>query len=511
MALHRSCGILLHVTSLPGRFGIGDLGPDAYAFVDVLERVEAKLWQVLPLVPVGHGYSPYSSPSTFAGNPMLISPDLLVEAGLLQADDVEDLPPFPTDRVDFETVVPYKTRLLETAYERFRFTDENVQMAFRSFCREQDAWLDDYAMFMAIRDQYRGASWTEWPAALRDREAATIAAVRNDLKEIIDMHKFWQYAFAIQWRRLRTYCNECGIKVVGDIPIYVAHDSADVWSNPELFQLDDRGQPTVVAGVPPDYFAETGQRWGNPIYRWDRMKENGYVWWERRLTSVLDQVDMVRLDHFRGFEAYWEVPATEPTAVNGRWVRGPGADFFDALLQRLGELPVIAEDLGLITDGVVELMQRYDFPGMAVLQFGFDTDAEDKFLPHNYRRNLVAYTGTHDNDTLHGWFTNNNSTQDEAQVRRARQHCRRYLGILEGNERSIHWYFIRALQMSVANTIIVPLQDVIGLGSEGRMNVPGKATGNWSWRFADGAISEDAIIHLRDTNRLYGRGRTIET
>lgn len=510
MAPHRACGILLHVTSLPGRFGIGDLGPHAYAFADLLERVEAKLWQVLPLVPVGHGYSPYSSPSTFAGNPLLISPELLINEGLLRRDELNNLPAFPEDRVDFEEVVPFKMRLLESAYERFLSASDEARSSFRSYCKKEAAWLDDYATFMAIREQHDDMPWTDWPAPLRDREDAAMQAVRRDLEHVIGMHRFWQFVFDVQWRQLRAYCNERGISIVGDIPIYVAHDSADVWANPELFQLDDHGQPTVVAGVPPDYFSETGQRWGNPIYRWDRMKHNGYAWWERRLTSALNQVDVVRLDHFRGFEAYWEVPATEPTAINGRWVRGPGSDLFDTLRKRLGELPVIAEDLGLITKGVVELMERYDFPGMAVLQFAFDSDAEDKFLPHNYRRNLVAYSGTHDNDTLHGWFANNSSTQDESQVRRARQHCRKYLGIRDGDEDNIHWYFIRALQMSVADTIIVPLQDVLGLGPEARMNVPGQAVGNWSWRYPEGSIPEETIRSLREMTRLYGRGRATD-
>ena len=505
MADYRASGILLHITSLPGPYGIGDFGPEAYAFADTLVAAGQKIWQVLPLVPVGDGNSPYSSPSTFAGNPLLISPELLVEAGLLTDDDLSESPDFPPDRVDFDRVIPFKMRILEQAFQRFNSLDAHAREPFETFCENESRWLDDYALFMAIKLSRGGSCWTDWPAGLRDRNPDAIAETSASLADRIAMHRFWQYLCDDQWGRLRRYCNDRGIKIVGDIPIYVAHDSADVWSEPHLFQLDDLGQPAVVAGVPPDYFSETGQRWGNPIYRWDRMSENGYEWWTRRLASILKQVDVVRLDHFRAFEAYWEVPASEATAVHGRWVQAPGAELFDALSERLGDLPVIAEDLGIITEGVVDLMERFGFPGMAVLQFAFDGDADDTFLPHNYRRNLVAYTGTHDNDTLHGWFTTNRSTQDAAQVRRAREYCRAYLG-LDGREaRDIHWEFVRVLQMSVADTVVMPLQDVLGLGSEARMNVPGEGEGNWTWRLTNDQLTDGVIGRLSEFAALYGR------
>ncbi len=505
MAQYRASGVLLHITSLPGRYGIGDLGPEAYNFADKLATAKQKVWQVLPLVPVGHGYSPYSSPSTFAGNPLLISPDLLLEDGFLHSSDLGPMPDFPLQRVDFERVIPHKSALLEKAFQRYQLSRHPAAEAFERFCHDEDKWLDDYALFMAIKESESGACWTDWPAPLRDRTESAIHDIRVSLADRISLHKFWQFLFAGQWDRFRRYCNSRAIKVVGDIPIYVAHDSADVWSEPHLFQLDVLGQPTVVAGVPPDYFSETGQRWGNPIYRWEKMRDNGYDWWARRLASILKQVDVVRLDHFRGFEAYWEVPASEPTAVKGRWVEGPGAGLFEALKTRLGGLPVIAEDLGLITPRVVELMDQFGFPGMAVMQFAFDGDADDKFLPHNYRRNLVAYTGTHDNDTLHGWYSSNRSTQDAAQVGRAREYCRSYLGVKHDDSSDIHWKFIRALQMSVADTVVIPLQDVLGLGAEGRMNVPGEGTGNWTWRFTMDQVTDDIVGQLAEFASHYGR------
>ncbi|MBT8401408.1 MAG: 4-alpha-glucanotransferase [Rhodothermia bacterium] len=505
MAHHRASGVLLHITSLPGRYGIGDLGHEAYAFAEKLAAAKQKIWQVLPLVPVGHGYSPYSSPSTFAGNPLLISPDLLLEEGFLDLSDLDSLPDFSNHHVEFERVIRFKTSLLEIAFQRFQSARHSEAQAFERFCDQEKTWLDDYALFMAIRESQNNQCWTDWPGPVRDRTESAIEGVRSSLGDRISVHKFWQFLFARQWDRFRRFCNSRSISVVGDIPIYVAHDSADVWSEPHLFQLDDVGQPTVVAGVPPDYFSETGQRWGNPIYRWETMRDNEYDWWTRRMASILKQVDVVRLDHFRGFEAYWEVPASEPTAVKGRWVEGPGAGLFETLKSRLVELPVIAEDLGLITPGVVELMDRFGFPGMAVMQFAFDGDADDKFLPHNYRRNLVAYTGTHDNDTLHGWYSSNRSTQDAAQVNRAREYCRSYLGVTDHNSSDIHVKFIRALQMSVADTVVIPLQDVLGLGTEARMNVPGEGLGNWTWRFAMDDVTDEVVKQMAEFASLYGR------
>ncbi|NNE35331.1 MAG: 4-alpha-glucanotransferase [Rhodothermales bacterium] len=509
MADYRASGVLLHITSLPGRYGIGDFGPGAYDFADFLVRADQKLWQLLPLVPVGHGYSPYSSPSTFAINPLLISPDLLVEIGLLTSDEVANIADLPVTHVDFESVIKTKTPLLRAAHTRFlAVATPEMEAAYEKFCERESNWLTDYALFMTIRSRFGDGTWTDWPPKLRDRDTRALHEVAEEMADEVDLHRFWQFIAYDQWSRLRGYCNELGIRIVGDIPIYVAHDSADVWAHPDLFQLDAEGQPTVVAGVPPDYFSETGQRWGNPIYRWDVMEERGYEWWVQRLQSILNQVDVVRLDHFRGFQAYWEVPASEPTAVKGRWVDGPGSRLFEVLRSRLGQMPIIAEDLGLITHEVVELMQKYGFPGMAVLQFAFDNDADDKFLPHNFHRNLVAYSGTHDNDTVHGWYRNDMSTQESAQVERARQYCRQYLNIKDGKEHVLHWEFIRALSMSVADSVIFPLQDVLGLGTEARMNVPGEATGNWSWRFDRAGLTDVVADRLRRITISCGRGRS---
>ncbi|WP_456424539.1 4-alpha-glucanotransferase [Rhodocaloribacter sp.] len=509
MKLTRSSGLLLHVTSLPGPYGIGDLGPSAYQFADFLAYTEQRIWQVLPLVPVGYGFSPYAGLSTFAGNPMLISPDRLREQELLQDHDLEPRPDFPEDRVDFDRVKVYKKGLLRIAFERFESDAAPDDRArFEAFCRQNAHWLDDYALFMTLKEAHGGSAWTDWPRDLVRREKKALDRAREAYAEEIRMRRFWQFLFAEQWRALKAYCNERDVRLFGDLPIYVAHDSADVWANPELFHLDETGRPTVVAGVPPDYFSETGQRWGNPLYRWDVMRKNKYEWWTRRMKKILEDVDLVRLDHFRGFAAYWEVPASEETAVNGQWVTGPGADLFRTLRKRLGKLPVIAENLGVITDDVVELMETFDFPGMAILQFAFDDDADAEFLPHNYERHLVAYTGTHDNDTVLGWWTNTQSTQDAETIRRAHQFCRHYLDLDERREREIHWAFIRALFGSVADVAILPLQDLLGLGSEARMNTPGESAGNWAWRFTSDALTIPIATRLRTLTQLYGRSKT---
>ena len=509
MKLTRSSGLLLHVTSLPGPHGIGDLGPSAYLFADFLAFTDQRNWQVLPLVPVGYSFSPYAGLSTFAGNPILISPDRLREQGLLHEHDFADAPQFPRDRVDFDRVKAYKKRLLRIAFERFEAdASETDRKHFAAFCKKNAAWLDDFALFMTLKEVNGGSAWTDWPEAQARREPEALDEARATYASEIRMRQFWQYLFAEQWRALKAYCNERDIRLFGDLPIYVAHDSADVWANPELFHLDEQGRPTVVAGVPPDYFSETGQRWGNPLYRWDVMRENKYEWWTRRMKKILEDVDLVRLDHFRGFAAYWEVPAEEETAVNGRWVPGPGADLFRTLRKRIGKLPVIAENLGVITDDVVELMEAFDFPGMAILQFAFDGDADADFLPHNYVRHLVAYTGTHDNDTILGWWTNTQSTQEAETIRRAHQYCRHYLDLDERREREIHWAFIRALFGSVADLAIVPVQDLLGLGSEARMNTPGKGAGNWAWRFAADALTLPVATRLRTLTQIYGRSKT---
>ncbi|RMF56262.1 MAG: 4-alpha-glucanotransferase [Bacteroidetes bacterium] len=506
MKLTRSSGLLLHITSLPGPFGIGDLGPSAYRFADFLVASGQQVWQVLPLVPVGYGFSPYAGLSTFALNPLLISPERLIRQGLLREGDLADAPEFPSDRVDFGSVESYKETLLRRAFGHFEAGAGSLDRAhFEAFRAHHAAWLDDFALFMTLKEVHGGSVWTDWDPALARRRPEALAEARQAYATEIRMHQFWQFLVHEQWHALKQYAASHGLRIMGDLPIYVAHDSADVWANPHLFSLDADGHPTVVAGVPPDYFSETGQRWGNPLYRWDVMKQNGYAWWIRRMAKILSEVDIVRLDHFRGFEAYWEVPADEETAVHGRWVRGPGADLFEALQRALGPLPVVAENLGVITDEVTALMERFDFPGMAILQFGFDGDADADFLPHNYTRHLVAYTGTHDNDTIVGWWRETKSTQDAATVERAHRYCWHYLDLDERREREIHWAFIRALLGSVAGLAIVPVQDLLGLGSEARMNTPGQGAGNWAWRLQEGTLTPEVGRRLRLLTELYGR------
>ena len=488
MKFARSSGILLHPTSLPSRFGIGDLGPEAYRFADFLADAGQKIWQVLPLVPTGYGESPYQALSSFAGNPVLISPEKLVEHGYLANSEIAAPPSFSEDRCDFERAIPYKYELLRRAHRKFRPTSE-----FREFLERNRSWLDGFARFMALKAANHGAAWTDWKV-LEPHPSET------------QLHEFWQFEFYHQWTELKGYCEARDIRILGDIPIYVSHDSADVWSRPELFELDENGNPTKVAGVPPDYFSATGQLWGNPIYRWDRMAEDGYRWWIERFRATLEVVDMVRVDHFRGFEAYWEVPAREKTAVNGRWVKGPGSELFAALREALGELPIIAENLGVITPEVEAIRHEFGFPGMSILQFAFGSDPQaPTFRPHNYPREVAAYTGTHDNDTTVGWWRSSgagDSTRTEDEVLREREFTKAYLNT-DGVE--IHWAFIRALLASVADTAIVPLQDVLGLGNEARMNLPASSEGNWRWRYRRDALTPEHRDRLKQLTLLYDR------
>jgi 4-alpha-glucanotransferase len=491
----RESGILLHPTSLPGRSGIGDLGPAAYRFVDFLAESGQTIWQILPLGPPGYGNSPYQALSSFAGNPMLVSLEALVEEGWLVRADLESDPGFPAERVDFGAVIPYKERLLGKAARAFRERAGAVERAaLDEFGAAARAWLDSYAAFAALKAANGGCAWTEWTA----RDAPATADV--------DAERFTQFAFRRQWGALKRYANAAGVEIVGDLPIFVAHDSADVWAHPDLFDLDPNGRARTIAGVPPDYFSATGQCWGNPLYRWDRMAETGYAWWIDRVRATLELVDRVRLDHFRGFEMYWEIPGGATTAVVGRWVDGPGARLFEALERALGRLHFIAEDLGYITPEVHALRERFGFPGMRVLQFGFDgSPAENPFLPHNYVRNCVVYTGTHDNDTTVGWFRNANpgaSTTPPEEARRERARALRYFGS-DGSE--IHWDFVRAVLGSVAETAVIPLQDVLGLGSEARMNLPATAENNWVWRFREQDLTSAHAARLRELTEIYGR------
>jgi 4-alpha-glucanotransferase len=493
--MERASGILLHPTSLPSRFGIGDLGANAYRFVDALVEMGQKLWQVLPLGPTGYGDSPYQCFSAFAGNPLLISPDRLVEENALSPDDLNNVPPFAPHRVAYGDVIEYKQALLHHSYIHFlQYAPPEQHQAFESFCADNAAWLDDYALFMALKTAHKGEAWTAWQDDVARRTATALSRAKSQLSDVIQKQKYFQFQFFRQWHALKRYANEKGIRLIGDIPIFVAFDSADVWANRELFRLDQRGNPEVVAGVPPDYFSPTGQRWGNPIYRWDVMAKDGYRWWIARCRAAFAMFDYVRIDHFRGFEAYWEVPASEPTAVNGRWVKGPGKALFQAIQDALGQLPIIAEDLGVITPEVKALRDAFGFPGMRVLHFAFVADASSEFLPHNYVRNTVAYAGTHDNDTTIGWFEKLDPV--------TRQRVLDYTGS-DGSQ--IHWDLIRLLLMSVADTVILTLQDVMGLGSEARMNFPGRAEGNWQWRFTWDQLTDEAQARLRKLTAIYGR------
>jgi 4-alpha-glucanotransferase len=503
----RSSGILLHITSLPGRFGIGDLGASAFEFADFLAAAGQKLWQVLPLNPTGYGDSPYQCFSAFAGNPLLLSLERLRERGVLQATDLAGGLSFPNDTVDYGAVIVFKFRVLRRAADAF-FADASRtdQAEFENFCRHAASWLNEYALFMAAKHEAKGAVWTSWDPALRRRDPASLTRWSSNLEPVARAFKFWQFEFFRQWDALRQHCRKGGIRIMGDMPIYVAHDSADVWANPHLFQLDENGVPTVMSGVPPDYFSATGQLWGNPIYRWEVLAHDGYKWWIERVRAALALFDMVRLDHFRGFEAYWEVPAGETTAMRGRWVKGPGEDFLVALQKAVGELPIVAENLGVITPEVEKLRHQFGLPGMSLLQFAFGKDPQGpSFRPHNYSRDLVAYTGGHDNDTTIGWWFGGtgDSTRTPEDVRKEQEFAGAYLGLHEGDE--IQWAMIRAVLASIADTAIVPLQDVLGLGSEARMNLPGRVSGNWRWRFRSETLEPELASRLRQLATTYDR------
>jgi 4-alpha-glucanotransferase len=496
MTSTRASGILVHPTSFPSRWGIGDLGESAYRLIDFLQQAGQQLWQVMPLGPTGYGDSPYQSFSSFAGNPLLVSPDLLLAEGLLSEADIADRPPFPDTHVDYGWVIPYKQTLLRRSFTHFR-TSASVeqQSAFEAFKHEQSNWLDDYALFAALKSAHDGAAWNTWSPALARRDPVAIANARTiTAADEYAFQTYTQWLFFRQWQAIRQYANQRGIQVVGDMPIFVAYDSADVWANPDLFFLDQENNLTVVAGVPPDYFSATGQLWGNPLFRWDVLAAQGYRWWIERLRGVLALVDVVRLDHFRGFAAYWEVPGDQETAMNGRWVDGPGAELFIALEQALGKLPIIAEDLGLITPDVVVLREQFAFPGMLVLQFAFGGAADDPYLPHNHTRNSVVYTGTHDNNTTMGWW------QDCSREERTR--IQLYLG-RDGSD--ISWDFIRLALASVAEIAVVPMQDLYSLGTDARMNMPGRLGGNWGWRYTSDMLHAQVAERLRQLTQLYGR------
>ena len=488
MSFPRSAGILLHPTSLPGPGGIGEIGPEAHRFLDFLAESGLRIWQVLPLGPTGYGNSPYQCFSAFAGNPLLIH----VPGG---AGD------FPARTVDFPHVIPSKQALLRRATAAFAPDD-----GYRAFVAGQGWWLEDYALFMALKQAHGGVAWTDWEPGAALRDPAALDGWRARLAESVEHFRREQWFFSTQFHALRQACRDRDIRLMGDLPIYVAHDSADVWSNPSLFRLDERGGLLVQAGVPPDYFSATGQLWGNPLYDWERMRARGYEWWIRRMRAAFELFDLVRVDHFRGFEAHWEVPGADTTAVHGRWVKGPGADLLGAITGALGPLPVVAENLGVITPEVEALREQFGYPGMSILQFAFGTDSQANiFLPHTYPRDRAVYTGTHDNDTTLGWWTSSgagDSTRSAEDVARERDYAMRYLAT---DGREMNWTLIRAALSSVADTALIPMQDVLGLGSEARMNLPGRQSGNWEFRFTWDQITPDITGRLRALVDLYQR------
>ncbi len=501
MRLPRASGILLHPSSLPGRFGIGDLGPEAERFVDMLQGTGQRWWQILPLGPTGFGNSPYQSHSSFAGNPLLISPGRMLEDGWLEPGDLRDYPTLPDHLVDFDAVAEAKDRLFRTAFSRFKADTP----AFSAFREAHHAWLDDYTLYMALKAAHGGKAWNAWEPETVTRRPRALARWRTELAEEVRLNEFIQFLFDSQWTALRRYALDRRVGFIGDLPIFVSGDSADVWARPDLFELDDKGQPLAVAGVPPDYFSADGQLWGNPLYRWSAHLEENFAWWIARMKGTTDRVDLVRLDHFRGFEAYWAVPSDAPTAASGRWIKAPGYEFLNALRDGLGGLPLLAEDLGDITPEVQALRDAFHLPGMRILQFAFGDDSlADEYLPYKHIPHCVVYTGTHDNDTTTGWFRarGSHTTQSAALVASERSFVLRFLGT---DGARIAWDMMRAAFASVADTTIVPLQDVIGLDGSARMNTPGRAVGNWGWRYTPDQLDDASIDHIADLTSVYDR------
>jgi len=495
----RRSGILLHITSLPSLHGIGDLGPAAYQFVDFLSECGQSFWQILPVNPTSpaYGNSPYNSHSAFAGSPLMISLEHLVREGWLRPRDLETTTTFARQETDYPTVIEFKSALLSRAYENQKAGLDH-DYAFQKFSSENAFWLEDYALFIALRENFNGALWGDWPWEIKTRQGTVLEDCREKLRERILKEKFIQYLFFRQWDALKVYCGEHNVHLIGDIPIYVNYDSADVWANPELFKLNEQLQPLLVSGVPPDFFSATGQLWGSPVYHWETLKRTRYAWWMQRFDQNFKLCDLVRLDHFRGFIAYWEISAHESTAMNGRWVEAPVVDFFTTLVKHYPYLPIIAEDLGVITPDVREIMQRFDFPGMKLLLCGFSGElATDPNLPHQYPKHCVVYTGTHDNNTALGWFRREMSADDRLRLLQ-------YVG-REVDESNVHWELIRLLMRSAANMVVVPMQDVLGLTEQARMNLPATVQGNWKWRFAPEQLTPAIKARLTEMTRIYGR------
>lgn len=487
MRFPRSCGTLAHPTSFPGKYGIGDFGFEARTFINFLEETHQTIWQVLPLTPTGYGNSPYASYSAFAGNAYLISPDILVKKELLTKKEAQFAELSSTTEVNYEAAFQRKDVLFEKASARFyeRITREE-EKKFKAFKKANKHWIDDYVLFIACGKHYGMQPWNTWDVDIAQRKPAAISKYKKKFARDIKLQYWLQYEFNNQWMALKNYANSKGIRVIGDIPIFVDHNSADVWANPQYFEVDGAGNRTLVAGVPPDYFSETGQLWGNPQYNWAALENDGYSWWVDRFKHMFSTCDAIRVDHFRGFDAYWEVGAKETTAINGRWVAGPGEKLFDTILKQCGELPIVAEDLGFVTKGVEKLRDKYAFPGMKIIQFAFDSDSNNAFLPHNFPQNSVVYSGTHDNDTSFGWY----HSAPEKEQHQARLYTRS-----DGSE--INWEFIRLGMLSVADQSVFPLQDYMGLGGEHRMNFPGTSSGNWMWRYTQNMLQQVNTSRIR--------------
>ncbi|NOX67087.1 MAG: 4-alpha-glucanotransferase [Chlorobi bacterium] len=497
MEYQRAAGILLHPTSLPGEYGIGELGSEAFKFIDFLKDSGQTLWQVFPLGPTGYGDSPYQSFSTFAGNQYLISLEKLLEDNLLNESDVEEIKVFDPTKIDFGPLINTKMRILRIAYDNFKISDEHNSMEYQQFCKNNIEWLNDYSLFMAVKNAHGGVQWTEWETEIAFRLDAAVEKWKNRLSNEAGFHKFLQYKFFSQWKMVKDYANKNGIQIIGDLPIFVAYDSSDVWANKHLFTVDDKGKLETMAGVPPDYFSPTGQLWGNPLYRWNEMEKDNFLWWQKRLAKMYELVDIVRIDHFRGLEAYWEIPGDEETAINGRWVKAPGEKLFNVIKETFGDIKILAEDLGVITPEVEKLRDSFKLPGMKILQFAFGKDGDKKFLPHNHIRNCCVYTGTHDNDTTRGFFENEKKANS---------------GIYEWAQKYLNYYgddlryaAIIAAYQSVANIVVIPMQDILNLGTEARMNFPSKLGGNWMWRYTRSQVDEGLSHHYNELAKLYER------
>ncbi|MCF8295733.1 MAG: 4-alpha-glucanotransferase [Bacteroidales bacterium] len=495
MNFKRSSGILLHPSSLPGKYGIGSFGKECLQFIDFLTESHQTYWQILPLGPTGYGDSPYQCFSSMAGNPYLIDLEKLVEEGYLQPGDLHHAPEFPADSTDYNLVQQFKNQMLSLAFTRFRNMEDERKGAYNQFVEENASWLADYALFMAIKQQYQLRCWIEWDEPYRNRQPDALQAFSRQHADDIQFQQFIQYVFFSQWLEIRNYANSKGIQLIGDIPIYIAFDSVESWTRPEIFLFDEQKLPIMVAGVPPDYFSETGQLWGNPVYNWDYLKQTDFQWWKDRIQGNLKLYDLIRIDHFRGFAAYWAVPYGEPTAINGTWNACPGTELFDSLLRAFGELPIIAEDLGVITDEVVALRERYGFPGMKILQFAFDSDEKNNYLPHTYDRNFIVYTGTHDNNTVRGWYEDTHDGN--------RFNIENYLGGYPAE--GISAALIRMAHASVANVSIVPLQDILGLDAQSRMNTPGTTSGNWQWRYRQEVLTPELARWFGQLTKTYDR------